>query len=102
MENNSINETDITNMFANILSDGCRTIRPELKSKKEEYLCQQKTRGIHSLSSSLRPLKWIIFIPLKTKLKMTLKILKRVSTKYTQFSNVLIKKGTQTWIKLTN
>ena len=31
MENNNINETDITNKFANILSDGCRTIRPELK-----------------------------------------------------------------------
>ena len=31
MENNSINETDITNKFANILSDGSRTIRPELK-----------------------------------------------------------------------
>ena len=31
MKNNIINENDIANNFTNILSDGCRAIKPELK-----------------------------------------------------------------------
>lgn len=55
MENNNINETDITNKFANILSDGCRTIRPELKQAWYQTVIKslQKNSNINDFNYQL-------------------------------------------------